>query len=579
MADFIRLEDVTFSYHPSANVPALTHVNLTIEQGEMAALIGTNGSGKSTLAKLLNALLLPSSGSVIAAGYDTANPANHTAIRTCVGMVFQRPQDQIVASTVEEEIAFGPANLGLPPHAVHERVEQALEQANLQPLRERHPFFLSAGEAQRLALAGVLAMRPQCIIFDESTAMLDPVNRAALMAQARILNQQGITILMITHLMDEAAQCGRVIILHQGQLSMDGPPSVVFSRAAELEALCLDQPYARKAANQLRKFFPAMPQNILTSDDLMRALPFFQGTYPAMKITPQESNLQINTQPVIQIDTLSHTYPVSAERSRPALDRLCLQVMEGHLHSLIGMSGSGKSTLLQHLNALIRPQSGTVRVGAFDLSDQDLDTRALRRLVSLAFQQPEDQIFEHYVGDEIVYGPRNLGYSGKLSEVVRDAMGLVGLDFESYKDRFTSELSGGERRKVALASILAIRSDILLLDEPLSGLDPLARVQVLGLLQGLHYQGKTLLISTHQYEHLIAACDAVTVVHHGRDVLHGAPGYAFNQQEALKSAGIIPPFTVRLTQAMRAQGWPLKADIIDQTALEKDITRVIRETI
>ena len=579
MADFIRLQDVTFSYRPGAHAPALTQVSLGIDPGEMVALVGANGSGKSTLARLLNALLLPAAGTVIAAGLDTAAPANHAAIRSRVGLVFQRPQDQIVASTVEEEIAFGPANLGLPPREVRQRVESALETANLVDLRERHPFFLSAGEAQRLALAGVLAMQPQCIIFDESTAMLDPANRAAVMDQVKRLHAQGITTIFITHLMHEAAQCGRIIALHQGRIVSDGPPLEVFAKDTLLSDIGLEQPHTYQASRMLHRLFPSIPPDILREDDLLSALPKYSGKRAHPSPSHSSAPTIDYTNALIAVEKLSHSYPRQPPTARSALDQLSFTVAAGGMHALIGVSGSGKSTLLQHLNALIRPQSGRVTVGSFDLSSKDLDTRALRRMVALAFQQPEDQIFEHYVGDEIAYGPRNLGYSGKLSEVVRDAMGLVGLDFESYKDRFTSELSGGERRKVALASILAIRSDILLLDEPLAGLDPLARVQVLGLLQGLHHQGKTLLISTHQYEHLIAACDAVTVMHHGRDVLHGAPGYAFNQQEALKSAGIIPPFTVRLTQAMRAQGWPLKADIIDQTALEKDITRVIRETI
>lgn len=579
MADFIRLQDVTFSYHPGARAPALTQVSLGIDCGEMVALVGANGSGKSTLARLLNALLLPAAGMVIAAGLDTAIPANHTAIRSRVGLVFQRPQDQIVASTVEEEIAFGPANLALPPREVRQRVEDALETANLVHLRKRHPFFLSAGEAQRLALAGVLAMQPQCIIFDESTAMLDPANRAAVMDQAKRLHAHGITIIFITHLMHEAAQCGRVIALHQGQIVSDGPPLEVFAKHTLLSDIGLEQPHTCQAARMLGRLFPSIPPDILREGDLFSTLPKYAGkrVHPSPSHSPASTIDHTNA--LIAVEKLSHSYPRQAPTARPALDQFSFTIAAGGMHALIGVSGSGKSTLLQHLNALIRPQAGRVTVGSYDLSSKDLDTRALRRMVALAFQQPEDQIFEHYVGDEIAYGPRNLGYGGKLSEVVRDAMGLVGLDYESYKDRFTSELSGGERRKVALASILAIRSDILLLDEPLAGLDPRARGQVLALLQDLHHQGQTLLISTHQYEHLIAACGAVTIMHHGRDVLHGAPGYAFNQQEALESAGITPPFTVRLAQAMRAQGWPLQVDIIDQTALEKDITRVITESI
>ena len=201
------------------------------------------------------------------------------------------------------------------------------------------------------------------------------------------------------------------------------------------------------------------------------------------KPSPLEQSTQAREQyAIIDIKDLSHTYQQNTPSAHPALDGVSIQVKCGSMHGLIGMSGCGKSTLLQHINALIRPQTGRVEVGGFDLNDNRLDTNALRRMVSLAFQQPEDQIFEPYVGDEIAYGPRNLGYEGKLADVVEAAMHAVGLDFESYRDRLTSELSGGERRKVALASILAIDAHILLLDEPLAGLDPQSRKQVIDLL-------------------------------------------------------------------------------------------------
>ncbi len=582
MPDFIRLNDVTFSYHSHAplGTAALSGVNLHIARGEWVALIGTNGSGKSTLAKLLNALFLPTSGKVITAGMDTSVSANHIPIRTRVGMVFQRPQDQIVASTVEEEVAFGPANLGLPPREVRERVEQALDQANLQDLRERHPFFLSAGEAQRLALAGVLAMRPQCIIFDESTAMLDPANQAAVMRQAQSLHQQGITIIMITHIMQEAARCQRTVVLHRGNLVMDGPSRVVFSRAAELASFGLDQPYTLRASARLRRFFPALPDTILRTGELLEALPRFNGDASnTLSHQTPVSPVENNNPAIIQVADLSYTYLHSPQTARPALDGLSLRVAGGHIHGLIGASGSGKSTLLQHLNALIRPQKGHVMVADFDLTRADLDTRGLRRRVSLAFQQPEDQIFERYVGDEIAYGPRQLGYDGKLAEIVAGAMRAVGLDFETYKDRLTAELSGGEQRKVALASILAVRAEILLLDEPLAGLDPRSRGLILGLMADLQSTGKTLLVSSHQYEQLGHTVDALSVLHTGHDVLHGAPADVFSQDEVLRSAGIIPPIYTRIAQTLQQKGWPLPCTVIHIESLERaliEITKGVR---
>lgn len=566
MTAFLQLNNVSFTYPAAAaGRPTLDRINLTIEQGEFVALIGANGSGKSTLAKLLNVLLVPDSGTVTAAGLDTRHPANRSPIRSRVGMVFQKPQDQIVAMTVEEDVAFGPSNLGLPHADVRMRVEDALESTGLASLRERPPYQLSAGEAQRLALAGVLAMRPQCVIFDETTAMLDPAGRAMLMQQARSLHQQGITILMITHIMDEAAQADRVIVLHEGRMAMDGPPAPIFSHAADLHELSLDQPDALKTAQRLGRYFPSI-SSLLTPADLLDALPQYTGSvdHPLPGSPPAAAAAE----PIIDIRGLSHIYLQGSPQAHTALEDLSIQVQPGSLHGLIGATGSGKSTLLQHINGLLRPQSGTVRTAGFDLNDHDVDLRALRRRAAMAFQQPEDQIFEQFVGDEIAYGPRMLGYSGKLADVVREAMHSAGLEFEAYRDRLTSTLSGGEKRRVALASVLAVQPDILLLDEPLAGLDPQAAADVIQLLNRLHRDGCTLLLSTHQYDGLLETLEHVSVLHQGTDVVHGTAGEVFSSIQNLEDAGLKAPLTARAASTLRHRGWPIPPHTASLAELE-----------
>ncbi len=388
MPDFIKFENASFSYSKNEPTihPALSNINLKIGRGEFIALIGANGSGKSTLVKLLNALLLPDSGNVITAGLDTRDSSNHVAIRARVGMVFQHPQDQIVATTVEEDVAFGPSNLGLPPKEVRSRVEEALSDTSLTDLRERPSFLLSAGETQRLALAGVLAMRPQCIIFDETTAMLDPTGREMVLQQAKALNRQEITIILITHLMQEAAEFERVIVLHEGQLLMDQSPAVIFSKAAELESIGLDQPGVYKTASRLKQFFPALPAKILLPDKLIQSLPIYQGQLKKTAIPEQAIKGKEN--PIIDIQSLSYTYLRGSQLAHQALDNLTIQVETGQMHSLIGVTGSGKSTLLQHINGLLRPQKGSILVGDFNLNNKNLDVKSLRRKVTLAFQQP-----------------------------------------------------------------------------------------------------------------------------------------------------------------------------------------------
>ncbi len=570
MAAFIQLENVSFAYPANrpGDRPTLADLNLSIGQGEFVALIGANGSGKSTLAKLLNALLLPDTGTVVAAGLDTRISANHPAIRAGIGMVFQRPQDQTVAMTVEEDAAFGPANLGLPFQQIRWRVDQALDETGLAGMRERPPYLLSAGETQRLALAGVLAMRPQCVIFDETTAMLDPAGREMVLRQAHTLQEQGITVILITHLMQEAAAADRVIVLREGRLYMDASPAAVFARDTELRAVGLDIPDAMKIARRLLTYMPALPTGLLLPEQLLDALPPFPGKpvhSPARSMDKQSSG-----HPLIDIRDLSHTYMQGSPLSHLALDELSLQVAEGSLHGLIGGTGSGKSTLLQHINGLLLPQSGTVRVGSFQLQDEQPDLQALRRRVALAFQQPEDQIFEQYVGDEVAYGPRMLGYEGKLADVVRQAMEKVGLDFEAYKDRLTSSLSGGEKRKVALASVLAVGAEILLLDEPLAGLDPQSAHELVRQLKEINQAGTTLLISTHQYDELVEILDHVSVIHRGKDRLHGSD-HAFSQVEELEALGLQAPLAARAAAALRSKGWPLPPGITTLAYLEESL--------
>jgi energy-coupling factor transporter ATPase len=577
MPDFIKFENVSFTY-PSTELisqAALMDINLSIRAGEFVALIGANGSGKSTLAKLINALLLPASGQVTVSGINTQERARQAEIRSQVGMVFQRPQDQIVATTVEEDIAFGPGNLGLDSREIQLRVEEALLTTGLTGFRQRPSYMLSAGETQRLALAGVLAMRPRCIIFDETTAMLDPAGREMVLKQIKELHKQGITIILITHIMQEAAAADRIIVLKAGQIIMNDSPAKIYSGENSLIKHGLDIPATCKAAQSLHKFFPDFPKNILNKDQLLRILPTYTGTL--IKSTKKQHLDPLDPVNCIEIQDLSFTYLLGSPLAHQALNHLNMRVGKQQIHGIIGNTGSGKSTILQHLNGLIQPQSGSIQIDHFNLSDPNLDIKALRRKTALAFQQPEDQIFEQYVGDEIAYAPRHLGYEGKLADVVAEAMDAVGLDFLIYKDRLTSHLSGGEKRKVALASIFAIQSDILMLDEPLSGLDPQSALELIQSLSQIHQKGKTLIISTHQYEELIPILDKVSVIQNGSDSLHGQTETVFSQTALLEKAGLRAPLAALIAGNLHEKGWPIPESIASLPTLEKHLSILMKE--
>lgn len=254
-------------------VKALDGVSLDIKQGEFVAIIGANGSGKSTLARHLNALLLPTEGEVLVDGLDTADEDKMWNIRQKVGMVFQNPDNQIVAAIVEEDVAFGPENIGVPGSEIRSRVEKALAAVGMTEYAKQAPHRLSGGQKQRVAIAGIMALEPECIVLDEPTAMLDPQGRKEIVATVRKLNKEkGMTIVYISHYMVEALAADRVVVMEKGHIRFSGTPREVFSRVDELEALGLEAPLAAKVASELRKSGAKLPENIITDEELAEAL-------------------------------------------------------------------------------------------------------------------------------------------------------------------------------------------------------------------------------------------------------------------------------------------------------------------
>jgi energy-coupling factor transport system ATP-binding protein len=618
----IEIDHVSFQY-PNAPAPALDDISFNINEGERVALVGANGSGKTTLARLLNALYIPTGGSLRVAGMDTRRLELHRAIHQVIGMVFQNPEDQMVAALVEEDLAFGLENLGMPGPEMRRRVDEALQAFDLWEHRRRPPHMLSSGQMQRLALAGVLVVEPRVVIFDETTAMLDPAGRRTVLERINELHQKGTTIITITHFMGEAARCERVIALSHGKVALDGAPAEVFSDAARLDALGLHLPPSAAIAALLRPYLPGLPAGILNSSELLEALPEYSqgrirtspvdktsvsfsaplalpgrgdgggGERPSTEATGNEGRIpptslekggEDNIPPVsssllgedyIRVANLGHIYLKDTPLAHRALQGANMQVRQGEVHGLAGATGSGKSTLLQHLNALILPQEGQVTVGEYRLHEPKVDRFAVRRMAGLSFQNPEVQLFETFVGDEIAYAPRQAGQSREeIRANVRWAMEQVGLDFEGYKDRRSFALSGGEKKKVALASILVRRPQILLLDEPLAGLDPRSRDELLVGLHRLVELGLTLVVSSHQMDDLAGIVDSATVMAHGRDAFSGTVGTVFQREEELDAAGLEAPVAARVALELRRKGWPLPEGLVTPDALLAAVSRL-----
>jgi energy-coupling factor transporter ATPase len=585
MEPLICANGLHFSYRDGSgkDISALNGIDLTIREGEFVAVIGANGSGKSTLARHFNCLLRPTQGDVWVNGINTRDPAGWREIRRKVAMVFQHPESQAVATTIEEDVAFGPENLGVPPDEIRHRVDWALGAVGLAGLHKRAPHHLSGGQKQRLALAGVLAMQPRCIVLDEATSMLDPSGRRELREIIQKLHTQGVTIVMITQDMDEAAMCERVIVLSQGRVFRDDLSRTVMTDWKFLLSVGLDLPLITRLAHELHARRPDFPDNILTENEFIEHVrrvyypeaekdTGFDGMNTLSSLRPLNDLSAPETEPedrpvkkgIIETRNLHHTYMRGTPLETEALKGVNFTIQAGEIVGVIGATGSGKSTLLQHLNGLLSPQSGEVRIANYDMAQKLPDLQAIRQQVALLFQQPEDQLFERYIADDVAYGPINLGLPlPEVRQRVERAMEAVGLPIEVFRDRSIYSLSGGERRRAALAGVLALEPKVLVLDEPTAGLDPRGRRELFILLR--HWQtqdDRSIVWASHSMEEIAQIAGRVTVMAGGRVALEGTPRQVFNQAETLTTYGLDVPQVVQVMRGLAKLGLNVPNDVL-----------------
>lgn len=592
----IECRGVSFSYDGVA--PALDGIDLNIEEGEFFCILGGNGSGKSTFAKHLNALLQPDAGTVRINGMDASDPELVYDIRSTAGMVFQNPDDQLVATLVEDDVAFGPENLGVPSAQIAQRVREALKGVGLVGFEHHETHALSGGQKQRVALAGVLAMEPRVLILDEASSMLDPRGRQGLMKACRALHDRGMTVVMITHFMEEAAEADRVAVFRAGRVAMLGTPEEILTRADELAQLNLDMPASCCLGRSLRaKGVPVCAQ-VREADmvsEIAQAYTERSGLDIAEQPSASDSHVLDNgssaadgmgaSEPVIEISHLSHSYSLSARERRRwhkrsttadasskqalwgndpnspwALRDVTLTVRRGEFLGLAGHTGSGKSTLVQHLNGLIRPQEGSVCALGLDLSNKK-DAAAVKAKVGMVFQYPERQLFAETVAQDVAFGPRNLGLpQDEVARRVASSLARVGFDVAAIGDKSPFELSGGQQRRVAFAGVLAIEPEVLVLDEPMAGLDPAARRDFLGLIDRLHREGLTVVMVSHSMDDLANCCDRIVVMNEGAVFAEGTPSQVFAHANELKSIGLGVPAAQRMALALAQAGVPLRCD-------------------
>ncbi len=537
----IKIRDLAFEYferdeegYLTGMINAIRGINFDAKKGEIIGIVGKNGSGKSTFAKILNRLLLPIEGTVIIGGRDALEEENILDVRKTVGMVFQNPDDQLIGSIVAEDVAFGAENIGVPGYKLWKRVLSSIEQAGLtvygaksKDVADRRINELSGGEKQKVALAGVLAMEPKCIVLDEATSMLDPKSRWDIIRLMKKLQEElGITIIMITHMMEELIIANTIYVMHQGKIVMRGRKEAIFSEGEKLMQYGLDLPPVVELKNKLYDEHIISDQYIYTVDGIVNRIKMeYPNAFEKGITLPDniDSHNKIDPVNAILMDKVCFSYG-----EKEVLKDVSLSVGKGEYVAVVGSTGSGKSTLLSHIPRLLKPSSGTVYVDGIDVCDRTTDIRKLRCKIGYVFQYPEQQLFAKNVYEDVVFGPRNVGVSKVEAEKrAYEAIRLVGLPDDIY-DMPISKLSGGQKRRVALAGVLAMKPEYLILDEPVAGLDPEGKREMLDIIDTLHKEvGITILMVSHDIESVATYADRVIVVDKGEIVYSGAPANAF----------------------------------------------------
>lgn len=539
---------------------AIDHVSLSIKKGDFVGILGHNGSGKSTLAKQLAALLKPSGGIIYVNGMDTAKDELLLPIRKTAGMVFQNPDNQLIGNIVEEDIAFGPENMGIPREEIEERITRALEATGMSAYREHSPNALSGGQKQKIAISGVLSMEPECIIFDEPTAMIDPEGRKEVLKAIYDLNRlKHITIIYITHFLDEVSKADYLYVMKQGAITLEGSPETLFKMPDQLTENNLELPFEISFIAELRKKGLNIPKEIYTKKQLLEFFKCRQQEesflFTEKKVENQQKKCIAETEKEkgIVLKNISYQYKKrSAEEAKDALQDVSLSIKPGEFVAIVGKTGSGKSTLIQHLNGLLQPQSGQYFFEGQDIWSKKYDLKKLRQKVALCFQYPEYQLFEETILKDIAFGPKNLGFDKKkCEEKARYAMKLVGLPAELEKVSPFS-LSGGQKRRVALAGILAMEPEYLILDEPVAGMDAPGKRMLFQLLHHLNKdKGITIVLVSHNMDDVAAHADRVLIMEDGTLKMDGTTREIFARKDDLTTTGLGIPQTVELYLELR----------------------------
>lgn len=571
----IALEQVGFAYNAGRDdaIVALQDVSLQLQKGELVALLGHNGSGKSTLAKILSAVHFATSGRVTINGTH-ATEANAYDIRRDVGLVFQRPDDQLIASRVIDDIAFGPENLGLPRDIIASRINTVIDALDLQHITNTPISTLSGGERQRVAIAGVLAMQPSFVILDEPTTMIAPPQARQLLRLIHSLRDQlGIGFIHITHFMHEVVDFDRIIVMHAGKVMMQGPPSEIFRRHQELDSVGLGIPLVTHIGNKLQQRGFTVQTPILTATQLADQLP--TQTHHVVTAPLDTAHDASNKTPLIELNNVHFTYLKDTPMQSVGLDGASCTIYQGEIVALLGGTQAGKSTLIECILGLRKPHIGQITVDGQDIHAPNYNMSALRERIGVVFQQPETQLFEDTVGKDVSFAPRRKKLPPEQSRaLVESSLTAVGLDYQTYRLRYVYALSGGQKRRVAIAGVLAAEPSVLILDEPVAGLDPRGRKELAQLIARLSKERNlTVILVGNTIDELAELADRAIVMHQGRVSAQGALRDLLQDADALYAQGLELSEAAEIARVLQKKLPQLPTNILDDDMLVEFIVR------
>jgi energy-coupling factor transport system ATP-binding protein len=537
----IEIENLTYCY-PNATTPALNNINLEIHEGEFILLAGPSGCGKSTLVQCLNGIIPKVTGGdlrgkIQIGGKDISSCKVHQLSKH-VGMVFQNPNAQLFGLTVEEDVAFGPENLGMAREEIQKKLEKSIDIAGIEKLRKRFTFTLSGGEKQRTAIAGVIAMEPKILVFDEPTSDLDPVGTKQVLETVKKLNKDvSITTIMIEHKIDEVfGLADRTIVMDRGKIILDGKTCDIFARNLDLlESIGIYPPQLIQLSRML-KVKPSYKEIFSYINSLNESFKEFSEELAVKKSSPE-----------VVFEDVWFNY----RNGTPALKGINLEIKKGEFIALIGSNGSGKTTLLSCMIGFIKPSRGRILIDGQDIKNSSVAELAVK--VGYLFQNPDLQLFTDTVAQEVGFGLKNRSLAtADINKKVAQALEIM--ELSEYRDQHPHALSRGQRQRLAVASIISMEQDILVLDEPTSGQDRGHLNKFLSQIKKLNDAGKTIIMITHDMSIVAEYAKRTIVMEEGKILMDGRTREVFSRPDILERASIEPPLLTRISNDLRKAG-------------------------